>query len=84
MTISEWWVFGVFRLFIYFYFNSLMCPNGWWGYGNTRKHDYFYNRGVRDNFLSMAQNLAAIKALIQLGLQNTVGITKTAKCSPSN
>lgn len=61
-----------------------MCPNGWWGYGNTRKHDYFYNQGVRDNFLSMAQNLAAIKALVQLGLQNTVGTTKTANHSTSN
>lgn len=84
MTISEWWGFGVFRLFIYFYFNSLLCPNGWWGHGNTRKHDYFYNQGVRDNFLSMAQNLAAIRALRQLGLQNTVGTTKTAKRSTSN
>lgn len=84
MTVSGWWAFAVFRLFIYFYFNSLMCPNGWWGYGNTRKHDYFHKQGVRDNFLSTAHNLAAIKALIQRGLQNTVGTTKTAKRSTSN
>lgn len=55
-------IWSICLFFFFLYFNSLMGGGGMAIQENTG--GYFYNHGVRENFLSMAQNVQLVKAMI--------------------